>query len=105
MNMVEAEYSTKVQRALVCLEKLVIHRQKSLGYCSLIELADVSDYEILREEESIAHIRWMCQKAHCFLIGNDIDISKAERWLSFAQGVLWAYGISSFDDFRKNNRS
>jgi hypothetical protein len=43
------------------------------------------------------HIKWMLEE-----LPEDLD--KANRWLGFIQGVLWANGMYTIDDMREHNR-
>lgn len=48
------------------------------------------------------HCLWMLEEVVA-LVGEG-DYGKAERWLCFAQGVLWSLGHHSIDDCRDLNR-
>jgi len=54
-----------------------------------------------REQERHAH--WMCLEIP-ELLKTDNGFEKANRWLGFVQGVLWATGIYSIDAMRDHNR-
>lgn len=54
-----------------------------------------------REQEQHAH--WMCLEIPS-LIETDNGFEKANRWLGFVQGVLWAAGVYSIDAMRDHNR-
>lgn len=49
------------------------------------------------------HLLWMCGQLDDFIRDGRRD--KAMRWLGFIQGALWALGIRSVDEMRKDNRS
>jgi hypothetical protein len=48
------------------------------------------------------HTLWMCQQIRAFVTEGELE--KANRWLGFVQGVLWAYGIYTVDQMRDDNR-
>lgn len=50
------------------------------------------------KQNRAGHVLWMLEQ-----IPSMSDLSKAERWLCFAQGVLWAHGDVSVDECRKLN--
>lgn len=51
----------------------------------------------------LQHVAWMCQEIRKFAQDNDLD--RANRWLGFAQGVLWSEGLYTIADMREHNRS
>ncbi|PCI29461.1 hypothetical protein COB52_02485 [Candidatus Kaiserbacteria bacterium] len=51
--------------------------------------------------EATSHVLWMNESAKLFVENNSLN--KAQRWLSFGQGVAWNQGLSSIDDFRHAN--
>ncbi len=53
------------------------------------------------KNQKISHVRHMCIHAEEFVENGDVE--KAQRWLCFAQGVLWEIGAASIDEFRKIN--
>jgi len=52
-------------------------------------------------EDALAHVRWMAHRG-VFYADNE-QLTKAQRWLSFGQGVLWAHGAGSINTFRRAN--
>lgn len=50
---------------------------------------------------ALGHVRWMCQQIPAFL--KEGRVEKANRWLGFVQGVLWAIGHKSIDSMRDDN--
>ena len=60
------------------------------------------------------HIRWMCQEMLEWPLFNEgigdpaeeaENKEKANRWLGFIQGVLWAECIYTIDEMRDHNHS
>lgn len=51
---------------------------------------------------ALGHARWMCQEVQTFVANGLLE--KAERWIGFIQGVLWAAGEGTIDEFREDNR-
>ena len=47
----------------------------------------------------LSYVRWMCQQ----IMSKD-DIDKANLWLGFIQGVLWAEEIFTIQEMRDHNR-
>jgi len=48
---------------------------------------------------ALPHAAWMA----CTIPQMEPDsINKAMRWLGFAQGVLWCFGVFSIDDLRRH---
>lgn len=58
--------------------------------------------KIERNHHDIAHIRWMCHEIPNILDAGKFE--KANRWLGFVQGALWAYNISTIEDLKEDNR-
>jgi hypothetical protein len=52
------------------------------------------------ESDEIEHVAWMLNE----IVSGSVTDSKAERWLCFAQGVLWCHGFYSIDQMREDNR-
>jgi len=50
--------------------------------------------------EQLSHALGMLQE----IVNGNVADSKAERWLCFAQGVLWCHGMYSIDEMREHNR-
>ena len=48
------------------------------------------------------HIRWMLDEIEKF---GPEDHDKAQRWLGFIQGALWADGVFSIDQMREHNKA
>jgi hypothetical protein len=56
---------------------------------------------------SLEHAAWMAEEIHTQLrraYGYELftqeDLTKANRWIGFMQGVLWKEGIYTIDDLR-----
>ncbi len=49
------------------------------------------------------HCKWMLGEMRGFIREGRLD--KAQRWLGFIQGALWARGEKSIDDFKEMNRA
>lgn len=47
------------------------------------------------------HLLWMCGQVPEFLAAGRID--KAMRWLGFLQGAMWAMGIRSVEEMKRDN--
>lgn len=50
------------------------------------------------------HILYMIHEIRTTILEKENDIEKANRWLGFIQGVLWAAGDYSISDLREHNR-
>jgi hypothetical protein len=50
----------------------------------------------------LLHVRWMVQEIPKFI--EEGRIEKANRWLGFAQGVLWEQDIYTIDEMKEHNR-
>lgn len=50
----------------------------------------------------VEHVLWVLDRVHEHVAAG--DVGKAERWLCFAQGVLWSLGHLSIDECRALNR-
>jgi hypothetical protein len=52
-------------------------------------------------EQALGHLRWMFVE-----IGDSVAgvPGKADRWVGFVQGVLWANGFGSIEEFKGDNR-
>ena len=57
---------------------------------------------VLPTKTHLKHVLWMVQEAKLF--AHDMP-DKAERWLCFAQGVMWTATDSTIDEFKDDNRS
>ena len=53
-------------------------------------------------DKKVYHIKWMIMKISEFIKENQQE--KANRWLGFIQGVLWAMEIYTVDEMREHNR-
>lgn len=53
------------------------------------------------EKAARKHAWWMCYEIVCFVDQGEVD--KANRWLGFVQGVLWAFGYKTIDEMRDDN--
>ena len=71
----------------------------------LVLPCQLSNYDNLHDPDFIQleHIRWMCQKAQWFC--DNGEEGKANRWLGFIQGVLYANGEMTISEQRDHNRS
>jgi hypothetical protein len=50
----------------------------------------------------LGHLAWMCQQIPGFLEEEKND--KAQRWMGFIQGSMWAIGMRTIDQMREDNR-
>lgn len=55
-------------------------------------------------EQDLNHVRWMLNEIPKML-ENPCKIEKINRWLGFAQGVMWIKGFYSIDEMKGHNRS
>lgn len=51
---------------------------------------------------ALNHVLWMCTEIDGFIREQRWD--KANRWIGFAQGVLWITGVASIDQSREINQ-
>lgn len=56
----------------------------------------------LERKIHLRHVLWMVQEAKDFAYTLP---DKAQRWLCFAQGVMWTSWESTIDEFKDDNRS
>lgn len=49
---------------------------------------------------AMRHVLWMLDR-----IAEPGDLAKTHRWLGFAQGVLWVFGVFTINEMRELNRS
>jgi hypothetical protein len=59
-------------------------------------------------EKAAKHIMWMLPKIREMVetsAGNESRVRKAERWLCFAQGIMWQAGYFSINEMREHNDS
>ncbi len=82
---------------------LYIKTLKDLGYepVNYKKFPEFSDSEA-RGRIVLNYTLWMCEEASGMV---EKDMEKVQRWLGFAQGVLWSYGIFAIDEMRKHNTS
>ena len=52
--------------------------------------------------QKLEHLAWMCEEALTFV---DEKSDKAQRWLGFIQGILWATNLKSIPEMRNESRS
>lgn len=50
----------------------------------------------------LEHTRWMCQQVPELVAEGRLE--KANRWIGFIQGVLWAYEAGTIASFKDDNR-
>ena len=60
----------------------------------LVETAD--EHEII-----LPHLLWMCEETISFLEQDRVD--KAFHWLGFIQGTMWASGMRTIEDMKRDN--
>jgi len=58
---------------------------------------------------ALGHVLWMCDEIDrlvrdCADQRDDRRFDKANRWIGFAQGVLWITGVASIDESREINK-
>lgn len=58
---------------------------------------------LMTPRRGLEHARWMLPSIQAF--AQQGDLSKAQRWLGFVQGVLWMTGVYAIDELRTHNRS
>lgn len=51
----------------------------------------------------VKHALWMVNDVLTRMEAGDMDEGKANRWLGFIQGALWAAGLFTIDDMREHN--
>ncbi len=78
-------------------------------YTALLQLqgcrpirTDISS-DLLDRYQKQCHTLWMCEQIQAF-VGMG-EMYKANRWLGFVQGVLWALDHLTIDQMREDNRS
>lgn len=47
------------------------------------------------------HLTWMCMQVSDFVDGERIE--KAMRWLGFLQGAMWALGVRTIEESKRDN--
>ena len=55
------------------------------------------------EAGSLQHCRWMLGQIPDIVASNKIE--KANRWLGFVQGILWAHGYCTITEMKSHNRT
>ena len=55
-----------------------------------------------RNPTRLSHLAWMT--AHLIGFAEQGKLAKAERWIRFIQGALWAMGRTTYDTFSADNR-
>lgn len=50
---------------------------------------------------ALGHVLYMCSACDNFIYAGKLD--KVQRWIGFAQGVLWLTGVASIDESREVN--
>lgn len=53
-------------------------------------------------EERLSHVAWMVEEAK--KLANQGKIEKANRWLGFIQGFLWAKKFFTIEELKDHNR-
>ena len=53
--------------------------------------------------DAMRHAHWMCVELARMAL-DPANRDKVNRWLGFAQGVLWVTGLYSIDEMREHNR-
>lgn len=59
------------------------------------------EFRLPTDDGAISHALWMCREAKTFAAEKP---EKAMRWLGFVQGVLWAVGGWTIEEFKGDNR-
>lgn len=62
--------------------------------------ADLDSIDLGRNEQ-LGHLAWMLPTIETLTMERRFD--KADRWIGFVQGALWAYGMRSINQLRKMN--
>lgn len=57
------------------------------------------NYKAVYTTDRLNHVTWMADEASGFT-----DSIKANRWLGFIQGVLWAFGMKSVESIDEDNK-
>lgn len=91
-EIVEKIRQTVNREAVVETEIGIVAKQTNLDFINLI---------VPQENTALAHVLYMCKQIDGFIATDKLD--KANRWIGFAQGVLWIYGVASIDESRKIN--
>lgn len=70
-------------------------------YAAIPEIAAAAP---ARDSTSVnrGHIHWMCLQIPVFV--HEQRIEKAMRWLGFVQGALWALGLSTVEEMKRDNK-
>ena len=64
--------------------------------------SDKSCKDFFPKDETISHVLWMLCKIPEFIEAGREE--KANRWLGFVQGVLWAKEIYTIEEMKEHNR-
>lgn len=54
--------------------------------------------------KKLNHAHWMAYEAKTVFIEVEVRIEKANRWLGFIQGVLWAENVFTIEELKAHNR-
>ncbi len=65
--------------------------------------SDESCKDFFSKDETISHVLWMLYQIPQFIETEDPE-EKANRWLGFVQGVLWAKEIYTIEEMKEHNR-
>jgi len=72
--------------------------EKIINACKKYE----KDLKELYTDSDLHHVQWMVSQVPNFL--KEGRKEKANRWLGFIQGVLWAKKIYTIDEMKEHNR-
>jgi hypothetical protein len=57
------------------------------------------------QHKQLAHLAWMLGELERKLKDQEIKPGQLDRWLGFAQGMLWSLGLKDIDSLRNDNLS
>jgi len=90
-----------VRASATLIHKLYDQYAKPLDSVCLSEMGFM--FDLYHPEDVMGHLLWMCNEIETKLA--DTDMSKADRWLGFIQGVLWSTSCATIDEMREMNRA
>lgn len=57
------------------------------------------------QHKQLAHLAWMLEELERKLKDQEVKPGQLDRWLGFAQGMLWSLGLKDIESFRNDNLS
>ena len=85
------------------------HKEVIIKYRALFEGKKIPKQELPESEHPsspeilLSHCYWMLDQIEAFLDSG--NIGKANRWLGFIQGSLWANKLFTVEELKEQNRS